>query len=161
MVFWEYIKVIQRKGEEKGFFEEVMIKLRSVGESRRKQVEKRGRTELSGRRNSKCDIGWSSGPMNSHQSALLQRYPRGIISIRDQVETLPPALGRDGQISALSNPRETPATHGVVPSVGSWQQDSPGLREPYSVRFLLFRTTTDPQNNSPEEPQRVHLGQGL
>lgn len=27
MVFWEYIKVIQRKGEEKGFFEEVMFKL--------------------------------------------------------------------------------------------------------------------------------------
>lgn len=86
-------------------------------------MEKRGRTELSGRRNSKCDIGWSSSPMNSgHQSALCQRYPQGIIGIRDQVETLPPALGRDGQISALSNPGETPATHGVVPSVGSWQQ---------------------------------------
>lgn len=55
-----------------------MFKLRSEGESRRKQVEKRGRTELLGRGRSKGEAGWSSGPVNSgYQSAPFQRCPPG------------------------------------------------------------------------------------
>lgn len=51
-----------------------MFKPRSEGESRRKQVEKRGRTEHLGRGSSKGE----AGPINSgHQSAPFQRCPPG------------------------------------------------------------------------------------
>ena len=113
-----------------------MFKLQSEGESRRKQVEKRGRTEHLGRGSSKGE----AGPINSgHQSAPFQKCSPGYwrhLGTRQKHYH----LGKGGQIPALPNPRETSTIRGVFPSVGSRWQNLHGLRERYSVRLMLFRT---------------------
>lgn len=148
-----------------------MSKLRSEERAGGTQAEKRGRPEHSaaGTAGVKARVGkkecgcWKPGGWSSSPMTIGLRCFRGPLEpssgVRDQVGTLPPALGRDGHIFPVK-PKDTTSYSWSALQHGVWGDNPPGLKEPHSGRVLQFRTATEPQGTSPGKPSKTIWSRG-